>query len=205
MRGELEQAERYFEECIKETEDDYIKLRAYSKLDEAYQAAYVEAEQYDKRIALLTEALEKLPAGNQITLIERMAQVYIDYSDLTDRDENYKKAIALFDRMEDMGYATFSSRYNAAVLYHMMGNVTKAETRLEDMLLLYPDNYIIYKRMAYVELDIQNQRVNGKRDYHSFQNYYNQALSLYQRNAQEDMEMLSLQQMYNDVVANGWL
>ena len=74
------------------------------------------------------------------------------------------------------------------------------------MLKEYPNNYNIYKRMAFVELNIQAKKENKDRDYHEFESHYQKAMKLYQEKANgEDVEMLSLQQLYNDVVANGWL
>ena len=78
--------------------------------------------------------------------------------------------------------------------------------QLDYMLELYPDNYNIFKRKSFVELSIQSKKANLDREYTTFQKYYNQAMTLYKENAgTEDVEMMSLQQLYEDVVANGWL
>jgi len=216
LRGSLEEGEQYLRDCIDSIPDEtatdeeqYVKLRAYTKLDDAYQLAGDSAEQYDKRILLLQEALDGLPARYQVTLLERLAQVYIDYSDIadiTERDAYCASAIEQFEAMEEMGYATFTSRINVAILYEKMEKYEEAQEQLDGMLDLYPDNYVIYKRKAFVELDLQAARENSQRDYHLFEAYYTQAKTLYQERAGgEDMEMLTLQQLYEDVESNGWL
>jgi len=206
LRGNYQACEQYLLDCIADTEDDYIRLRAYTKLDDAGKMAEGDAAQYEIRIGRLKEALEILPDEYQVTLMERLAQVYIDYSDIGDRDACCGSAIALFEQMEERGYATFTSRCNIAVLYEKMGRYGEAEGQLEAMLELYPDNYVIYKRLAFLEVEIQAEKANADRDYHVFQENYNRAQELYRQNASaEDMEMLSLQQLYQDVKANGWL
>ena len=212
LQEDYGKCERELLDCIAAAEDAYVKLRAYSKLDEAYELALQGTEQYDRRIELLTGALGALPPDYQITLMERLAQVYIDYSDAVGRDNTEhrdyycEKAIALFRQMEDSGYATFTARCNVAVLYEKMGGYDEAMAQLSAMLDIYPDNYVLYKRMAFVELDVQDAKPKGERDYHEFESRYKKALELYQdRAGGEDMEMLSLKQLYEDVVANGWL
>ena len=206
LRNDYQKCETDLLDCIRDTDDAYVMLRAYSKLDEAYELVYQGTEQYDKRIGLLTEALNTLPSEYQITLMERLAQVYIDYSDVKERDYYCESAIALFRQMEDGGYATFTARYNVAVLYEKMGRYEEAYAQLNVLLDRYPDNYVLYKRMAFLELDIQAAKANEERDYHEFEACYKNALELYGTHAGgEDMEMLSLQQLYDDVVTNGWL
>lgn len=205
LRKEYPECEQYLSECLADTEDSYIRVRACSRLDELYQQMYEGSMQYEKRIAMLTDALEILSADSQVTLMERLAQAYIDYSDIGDRDACCESAISLFVQMEERGYATFISRYNVVVLYEKMARFEEAREQLEQMQEFYPDNYIIFKRKAFVELETQAEKENGERDYRMFQEYYQKAWDLYEDNAQEDVEMLSLRQLYLDLVQNGWL
>ena len=206
IKKEYQTAEKALKDCIAATEDAYMKLRAYTKLDEVYGQLYQGADQYTIRITYLKEALTVLPAQYQITLMERLAQAYIDYSDIADKVVNCQNAISIFEEMENKGYATFTSKYNIAVLYEKIGDHSAAMKKLDAMLKEYPNNYNIYKRMAFVELNIQAGKENKDRDYHNFESHYQKAMKLYQEKANgDDVEMLSLQQLYNDVVANGWL
>ena len=199
-------AQEAFQTCIDSAQDEYNLLRAYSGEDEVYQARYQGQEQYEKRMVLLTEALERLPQTRQITLAERLAQVYIDYGALSGERKYDEMAIALFRQMEAQGTVTFTGQMNIAVLYEKDGEYEMAKQQLEDMLERFPDNYRIYKRLARLELAIQDERETRDREYHQFAQYYRQARETYEENAGvEDSEMLLLDQLYEDVVSNGWL
>ncbi|MBR4082985.1 MAG: protein kinase [Lachnospiraceae bacterium] len=206
LRGDYQQGTTDLLKCIDVTSDDYVKLRAFTKLDDIYIKMYQETQQYEERIKLLETALAVLPAEYQVTLMERLAQVFIDYSDIADTEQNCEKAIALFEDMDTRGYGTFTSQYNIAILYEKMGRHDSSKAQLEAMLKRYEDNYNIYKRLAFVELGIQAAKENKDRDYVKFSEYYETANTLYkEKAAMDDVEMLSLQQLYEDVVANGWL
>ncbi|MBQ7774503.1 MAG: protein kinase [Lachnospiraceae bacterium] len=206
LQENYEQARTYLLDCIDTTQDDYIKLRAYTKLDDIYAQMYQEAQQYIERITLLEGALDTLADEYHVTLMERLAQVYIDYSDMADMEQNCEKAIAIFKEMEVRGYGTFTSQYNVAILYEKIGKYDVAKEQLEAMSERYENNYNIYKRLAFVELSIQAAKENKARDYVVFSGFYDTAMELYKENATgEDVEMLSLQQLYEDVVSNGWL
>lgn len=206
MRGDLPQSESDFLECISATTDDYMKLRAYTKLDEVYQAMYSGEEQYDNRIVYLEEALSVLPTEYQITLMEKLAQVYIDYSDIKDAEYYCNKAIEIFRDMQQKNYGTFTSQYNIAVLYEKIGEYDKAKTHLTGMLTTYANNYVVYKRLAFLELNIQSTIKNEQRDYSVFKEYYDEAFALYRENAaKEDVEMMSLQQLHEELASYGWI
>ena len=206
LQNNYEQAKAYLLECADATEDDYIRLRAFTKLDDVYGQMYQNEQQYTERITLLEDALKVLPGEYQVTLMERLAQVYIDYSDVAELEQNCEKAVEVFKEMEVRGYGTFTSQYNVAILYEKMGKYNNAKEQLEIMSKRYNENYNIYKRLAFVELSIQARKENVERDYSVFNGYFETAKELYQENvAKEDVEMLSLQQLYEDVVSNGWL
>ncbi|MBR1476554.1 MAG: protein kinase [Lachnospiraceae bacterium] len=203
--GDYYSGEAAFIRCIEATEDDYMKLRAYTQLDEVYEKQSTGKEGLEKRIDVLSGGVEALPAEYRATLMERLAQAYIDYSDIEDTAENCLKAIDVFNEMDKLGYGTFTSRYNVAVLYDKAGMLSEAIDWLNNMLLQYPDNYVIYKRLAFVEAEVQLGKSGAQRNFAAFREYYDAAQKLYAENAKgQDMEMLSLQELYEDVVSNGW-
>ena len=199
-------AESAFEDCIGTTQDDYILLRAYTKLDDVLQGMYTGQEQYDARISLLTEALGRLPQEDQVDLLERLAQVYMDDADASGDASLNQKAIEVFLQVQNMGYGTFTTQYNLSVLYEKTGDFDKAGAILQEMLKDNADSYQIYKRLAFLELDIQNAKDNTERSYQNFREYYDKAEELYQDHASgQDMEMQLLESQYQEVTANGWL
>lgn len=212
-RGNYEEAEQGFLDCIEKTEDNYHVLRAYSKLDDVYREAYDGEEGYEKRIAILLKAKDVLSDAEGITLTEKLAQVYIDYAVWleengdTDGMKQYDGlAIELFRESEEKGYATFMNRYNIAVLYEKNGEYEAAKEQINAMLESYGDNYNLYKRLCFILLDIEDKKPGRERNYSEFQEAYDMALKLYQENAAgEDGEMLLLGQLYQDLITNGWL
>ena len=74
------------------------------------------------------------------------------------------------------------------------------------MLTTYANNYVVYKRLAFLELNIQSTIKNEQRDYSVFKEYYDEAFALYRENAaKEDVEMMSLQQLHEELASYGWI
>ena len=69
---------------------------------------------------------------------------------------------------------------------------------------LYGEDYNLYKRYAFIELDRQALKENLERDYAQFAAYYEKAMALYDGN-NEDAEMALLQTQYAQVQEGGWL
>lgn len=69
----------------------------------------------------------------------------------------------------------------------------------------YPDNYRVYKRLAVLEADIQQQKENAQRDYREMKQYYDEAVTLYEQSHAEDAEMQTLKVQMQDVIDGGWL
>ena len=68
--------------------------------------------------------------------------------------------------------------------------------------------YLIYKRLAFLEMDIQASLKVEERDYTIFQQYFITCDELYQASgttSEMDMEMQYLYQIYDEVVVKGWL
>lgn len=72
----------------------------------------------------------------------------------------------------------------------------------------YGEDYNLYKRYAFLEVDKQEQKHNMDRDYEEFYNYYSKAIKLYKersKNGDTDSEMKLLETLYNQIQKGGWL
>ena len=69
----------------------------------------------------------------------------------------------------------------------------------------FGDDYNIFKRYAFLEIDRQELLANRSRDYAMFEEYYDKAMELYDEESGEDMEMELLMNIYEQVKAGGWL
>lgn len=197
--GEYEQAVSDFKECIAISEDDALKARAYILSSKIYKTQ----NEREKERSILMEAVDELPVENQMLLMERLIQVNIDLADSTGADSYREDAIDELLQVVELGWDTYETYNNLVVLYQKQAELTKAEEILLQMQDKYGDDYNIYKRYAFLEIDRQELLSNRSRDYSMFAEYYEKAEELYEE--EEDSEMLLLEQVYQQVKAGGWL
>ena len=75
------------------------------------------------------------------------------------------------------------------------------------MLELYGEDYNIYKRYAFLEIDKQELKENESRDYTAFQEFYEKATQMYYaqlRDNNTDTEIQLLENVYAQVEEGGW-
>lgn len=198
---EYEQALSDFKECIAVSEDDALKARAYILSSKIYETQ----NEREKERSILMEAANDLPVENQMLLMERLIQVNIDLADSTGKSSYREDAIDELLQVVEQGWDTYETYNNLAVLYQKEAELTRAEEILLQMQEKYGDDYNIYKRYAFLEIDRQELLSNRSRDYSMFAEYYEKAAELYEEEMEEDSEMLLLEQVYQQVKAGGWL
>ena len=88
-----------------------------------------------------------------------------------------------------------------AIIYEQTDDLEAAEDELDMMLEKYGDNYNTYKRLAFLEIDKQEENAADSRDYSRFKEYYNKAEELYktQSAVSDDMEMNVLEELSGQV------
>lgn len=207
-KGEIEKAlEEYdsslsdFRECIAISEDDALKARAYTLSSEIYE----ETGERKQERALLMEAMSDLPVQNQMLLIERLIQVNLDLADATGQSSYRSDAIDGLLTVIEQGWDTYETYDTLAILYEKQEDLNHAEGILLEMQDKFGDDYNIFKRYAFLEIDRQELLSNRSRDYQMFREYYEKAEGLYEEESGEDMEMLLLEDLYEQVKAGGWL
>lgn len=145
-----------------------------------------------RKITLLEQAAEQLPAEQQLQVCELLTQAYIDYGSLYENNSSLEKALAVITREENYGWKTYSTTYNRGAIYQMLGRLTEAGTVFQRMLDIYGEDYIIYKRLAFLEVEVQAEKLNEERDYQDFLDYYKKENDAYQKqlkNNKTDTEM----------------
>ena len=76
------------------------------------------------------------------------------------------------------------------------------------MLQEYGEDYRIYMRYAFQEIDLQEQKESTQRDYTQFAGYYEKAEDLYKEQVKDnntDAQMQLLEDVYRQVREGGWL
>ena len=207
LEKDYEKAVDYLQECLSTSQDDYVKLSAGLKLDEVLGEGYGETA-YPDRIAVLETLSQTLAADKKLLVLERMAQVYGDYGQLTGDASYTEAAVKVLDEIISSGFGTLVEWLDKTVFLQSIGNYEEAENCLLEADKLYTDNYLVYKRLAFLEIDCQASLNAKQRDYHDFETYFKKCDELYQKSGTKselDVEMQYLYQVYDEVVVKGWL
>lgn len=202
--GRLDAALAEFKECINHTDDNTLKTRAYLMMEEIHE---LEGNNVTQRTVLL-EAKAVLPVENQMQILERLAQVDIDLADSSGDSQYRQEAIEVLTEILDQGWGTYDTYDTLAVLYEKEGKLESSAQIVDTMLERFGEDYNIYMRYAFLEIDAQERLENLSRDYTQFARYYEKALQLYNDQLQDndqDSEMLLLEKVYAQVVEGGWL
>ena len=203
--GEYEAAEGHLNRAISYTEDETIRRRAVLLCDRAYRE--LGSGWIDQEISFLEqEENREGGASSAMYVSEQLADAYARKAELVPEysREYYGKALERFRFLYEQGYATGQIMENIAILYEQMGDYAHAKEMLVQMTEQYPDRYEGYKRLAYLEADIQQGKENHERDYRLFEEYYNRAKELY-TDQEEDQEMWQLDALMRDLKEGNWL
>ena len=95
-----------------------------------------------------------------------------------------------------------------AILLHSIGEFGRAAVVLDQMSEIYPNDYRVPMRRAYLEADIQSGIENEKRDYSLAKEYYDYASKLYSENVkpgESDPEMQQLDSLIEQLRINKWI
>lgn len=216
-RGNLTGAREHLSQCIEAAEDDYMKMRAALVLSELYDERKEELlsaadEEYlsvlKSQIALLEEMILSIAQEYTPALRERLVQAYLDASAYTEEPEYDRLAADTLEGLVSLNWDSYSTHNNLAILYQKLDEHGKAAEELNRMLEDYGEDYNIYKRFAFLELDIQSEKANEERDYAQFLAYYERAKQLYDESSgsnRTDAEMTVLDDAVASLQRGGWL
>ena len=202
--GELDRAVSDFRSCISISEDPELKARAYVTLSDIYGEQGRDQDQRD----ILAEGRQNVPVENQLILLERLIQADMDLSERTGNSSYTAEAISLLQQVIDQGWDTYDTYDNLVVLCEKQGSYQEARSWLDQMIQKFGEDYNIYKRLAFLEVDLQEEKANSRRDYQAFAGYYQKAKKMYQEQLKgnhTDEEMQLLDHVYQQVLAGGWL
>lgn len=193
-----------FKECISITDDMEMKTRAYLMMSDIYKEKGSDASRRD----VLLEAREELPAEEQLQVLERLASADIELADTTGKKEYREEAIEVLTQIIDQGWGTFDTADTLAIQYEKQGEIEQARKTVDQMLETYGEDYRIYMRYAFLEIDTQELKENAQRDYSQFAEYYEKAEELYHEQVKDnntDAQMQLLEDVYGQVKEGGWL
>lgn len=202
--GRLDAAIQEFRQCISMTDDNEMKARAYLMISDIYEEKGSDTSQRDT----LLQAREELPVEDQLQILERLAAADIELADTSGKEEYRDEAIEVLTQITDQGWGTFDTFDTLAIQYEKQGNTELARQTADRMLQDYGEDYRIYMRYAFLEVDLQEQKENPQRDYTQFAEYYEKAEDLYKEQMKDnntDAQMQLLEDVYRQVREGGWL
>ena len=203
--GKYSEAEKYFTTCINGTKSESLRKRAVLLCASSYKKMGM--DYLDQEINFLEQIISTNGRQQSMNIVESLADAYVrkGEADAQNRLFWYQKAVESFEFLYSNGYSTRQIVENIAILYGQMDQLEQAETLLLQMIEKYPDHYKGYKRLAFLEADIQQKKPNEQRDYQRMKEYYEKMMELYStQNDSNDVEVQMLQNLMKDLQDGGW-
>ena len=203
VRKQIDEAIEHFQFTIEFTDDGILRKRAVLLCALALR----DSNRLDEEVELLERARNQVEAQAKMVITEYLADAYMRQGDTyPERMIEYnQKALSLFTELMQDGYVTYQIQENMAILYEENQDFVSAETVLFKLAEDYPNNYRVYKRLAFLEADRQQHISNDARNYAKMEEYYEKCKVLYEQQDTEDTEMLMLDNMIRDLHSGGWL
>lgn len=196
-KGEYNSAIDNFDKVISLTNDDYLRYRAYHASDEIYKLT----GQPERSVELLSDSLKRIPLNRVPEITERLADAYVKSGD-------YDSAVAIFEQLTQSSVPQFHLHHGLAILLQNIGEFDRAASVLSQMDDLFPKDYRVPMRRAYLEADIQSKVANESRNYALTKQYYDSAVRLYNENlrpVESDPEMEQLDLLIEQLRINKWI
>ncbi len=207
--GESELAHELLTECLESDAETMIRVRAAAALDDLEAKSELNEANYKARIDRLESALTSLEGEGilRLPLEERLAQALMDVASLTGKSDYTLRAIEVLDAIIDDGYATIVEVISKADCLQSLDRYSEARDVLFKATEKYPSSYLIYKKLAFNEIEWQYAREIDERNYVNFKTYYEACMELYAKepHGTQDLELQVLEKTYAEAVDKGWL
>jgi serine/threonine-protein kinase len=200
VQAELTQKQGKTEDAIQAYTDLVEETVKTGQEEVCYRAALECAEllenkkDYESEIALFNQAIQVVTGSSRYVIYRKLGWAYqASGESVQNSDAYYNKSITYYQLLVESDSGTFDDGYNLGVLYEKTKQYQKAEAEFEKLCTDYPENYKVYMRWAYTELEYQ--QAQNRQDYSNFLKYYQRALDLYQDvqiKGQSDVEMEQL-------------
>lgn len=205
---EWKEADAYFEKCLEHTNDSYMRERAVLMRLNILDQMSVTKENCEKKLEIISQAIEQYGNEMEQVLLQELVQVYSDLAMITGNESYTESAIEILENIIDGGMAIYADYQNLVMLYLNTQALADAEKCINRMLDLYGDDYRTYMWYALLEAQKQMQLENTERDYQPFNDYYKEAMKLYQKQTesnQNNVYMVKLEKIHQDVVKKKWV
>lgn len=185
VQGENEDAISNYQKTIEVTQDEQLKKRAILMCSEIYKK--LGGSYLDDDIMLLCEYKDSFGLTGGLMLKEYLVQTYLKKA--ASDSKYYEDALSELTEIVNSGYSSFQIKENIAIIYSNMHEYDKATDILYELENEYPDNYKVYKDLAFLESYKQQEKKYSERNYDQFKYYYEKASELCNQ-PNDEMEML---------------
>ena len=203
--GDHNSAIEDFQKAIETSSDSNVTGRAYIlySRDVRKQGDLKEARR------ILEEAYDVSDDRWKLRILREMGSVAIQYITENGQEPDWlKTAETCYRTLTNSDRYKLNDWLNYALLLKMQGNDSDAASALEETKRLYPDEYRVPLRQAFMEIELQAGYNKEKRDYTMADKYYREAEKLYDKyrnSGDSDDEMLDLEEIMQELKEKGWL
>ena len=204
MQGEYEKAMTLYMEAAEVGEPDMTRrsVLMISKL-------YGISGETEKRINFLTEQVRSADGRFYLTLVSELADVWTERADaeknVTKKASYMRTAYKQYMTLKDEGSASAHTLDRLAYISETLGDYNAAADFVSELTRNYPEDYRGFKRKAFLEAAIEEERQESERTYDEFRDAYNRANALFSSSGNlADDEMLKLRELHEKLRKGGW-
>ena len=204
MQGEYEKAMTLYGEAAEGYDAD-MERRSVLMISKLYGLS----GKTEKRINFLTEKAESAEGRFHLMLISELADVWTERAEteknVTLKATYLKNAYRQYMTLKKEGSASAHTLDRLAYISETLGDYSDASDFVSELTKNYPDDYRGYKRKAFLEAAIEEERQESERTYDEFRDAYNRANTLFSSSGNlADDEMLKLRELHEKLRKGGW-
>ena len=204
MQGEYEKAMSLYGEAA-EVGDPDMTRRSVLMISKLYGIS----GETEKRIHFLTEQAGSADGRFYLMLISELADVWTERAEaeknVTKKASYLRSAYRQYMTLRDEGSASAHTLDRLAYISETLGDYDAASDFVSELTRDYPDDYRGYKRKAFLEAAIEEERQESERTYDEFRDAYNRANALFSSSGNlADDEMLKLRELHEKLRKGGW-
>ncbi|MBC8059761.1 MAG: protein kinase [Clostridiaceae bacterium] len=199
-----------FQQAIKTTKDNEIKLRGYKAITKIFKNNPESFENsIDRQVSTLEKAVSDLNKLNDAELIELQGEAYFNKAlaakaNISQFEVNMKKSMACFQNLIDMGFKMPYIYVNIGTIYRSIRDYSNSEKVLKEVIANNPEYERAYIEIALLYAVMEETKPQDMRDYSKVIKNYNLALK-YSTNKEKDFQLTPLLNLMNQLKVKGWI
>ena len=169
--------------------------------------SYLKLQNYEMQVKILENAYLNLFWNERIVLLIPLANAYANLGQEMGLEEHYIKALEYLKEYEKNGIIDYDVQSLKVILYRKLANYKEASISIKEMEEIYGMDYNIAMQQAFIELEIEADKMSSSRNYIKFKEYADNAFGLYEIyiiDGTPDIYMDILKQAYVGIEKGNW-